>query len=1028
MQPLLSWDAYSHWSEKELLQGYQSITISTAIHSPLGTTSPTVIQRIRQRVWRNDDLILGETSALTFEMGENENSIVAAAERLTPTRQSDDNRKDLVVALEAALTEGNLSKHHYSDIVVCRADDPGHRRAVGLPPSPLITNDRLLSTSHHLEGVHYSNVALTGCQSFGFLHKGVANLQTALVLWSGQPIVWVVIPPRHSDKLEARVNDYLKIQPSCSQFISHENMIIPPSTLDKWGVNFCIFRQYPGEAVRTDYLAYSYTWHTGPSKWEAVHCSESDWSLPPMYVFCPKGEKCGIGPHLTAAALTMSAYRPLQVSGEPEGRRLNLVPPRDMPTTDHGKLSDDEWLSENLSSTLVGSGGDQATAGGDDGCFTSPKSSSPRAEVDSRLFAVASGTVAPSEPNNPFTADIHEVAQQRSENMFIASPPEQGDLSWDSPRMLSDHSPGSEYFISTNHLSSRRPVGYTWNLPTQSPSPSVPQSDDSDEAMSPMGALGAPPSDDSDEAQSQPSPAGIPSSLGVVAPTTVEDPSSLFFPESRQDAVVDLTFSPEGEMVSDTEPDDAGFSPSTAPHPVTGLENHNDQSINPLYSLADRSGALELNLTDHEAAREIDELIALGMKHWPQFDWLTTRTFTSKDDSKTAAERMFTTMRPMNWLNDDAIMETLYHLVNGRDDVYVLDSLTFESAYQHKMPGRMSRWTSQTLVLIPVFQNSHWYLVSLKFSQRIFTIHDRDKHSSIEKFILEALSDPWSVEYRNVSVYFLSSADADNTGQELSNDGMNCGIILLQEAELLLNPDLMTSHSFYQLRWRYLRLLLGKIISQLYPRTLIHNGDRDLNTGSPSSLSIGGSALEQSNVDRLSLSPNELEHLASTIGCSEVLRNLRMMVKLLRESLPQGEPSLEVALATFKRGRSNKSLGLLQQDHSSLPVARRFRQLETEIREAMATKRGKRKRGQPGPGDPGKKADHKAYNRMIQEWKVAVDSDSALRDELKIANNWGKHLLQYEDVCGPTHPLWMLLPAENTRCPMNPSFIVKRSM
>lgn len=180
------------------------------------------------------------------------------------------------------------------------------------------------------------------------------------------------------------------------------------------------------------------------------------------------------------------------------------------------------------------------------------------------------------------------------------------------------------------------------------------------------------------------------------------------------------------------------------------------------------------------------------------------------------------------------------------------------------------------------------------------------------------------------------------------------------------------------------------------------------------------------------------EYLASAVGCAEVLKDFRTMAKLLRESPARDDASIEIALAIFTRGRLNKHLGSLQQDYSSLRVARRYRELLVQFREdAVAQRKLKRKwkhspaSNPPDLSNPPRKrgvgADSQAYRKMMDEWKEPIIDADALLGELKAANERGKPLLQYEIICGTDHPIWMLLPARKMKSPMDGSW-VKRSM
>nr|MDZ8058216.1 hypothetical protein [Nostoc sp. EkiNYC01] len=244
----------------------------------------------------------------------------------------------------------------------------------------------------------------------------------------------------------------------------------------------------------------------------------------------------------------------------------------------------------------------------------------------------------------------------------------------------------------------------------------------------------------------------------------------------------------------------------------------------------------------------------------------------------------------------------------------------------------------------------------------------------------------------------------------------------MQEAERLLDPDLITTPDFNLLRRRYLGVLLRDLPLQIHQQGLLRGVDQD-------SLSEGTSPSTQSTAStsrksRVTHSPSEdlrLEELASTVGCVAVLQNLQKMVKSLRESPWQADSSIKGAVNTFTRAKCKEALGSLEQDYSSLRVARRFRELVVDCRAEAAALRKKRKRGQPySDGKRGVGADSQAYDRLLDE---CGEDATLLRDDLKKANEHGRRLLEYENISGLEHPIWMLFPAENTKCPIDESFL-----
>lgn len=119
-------------------------------------------------------------------------------------------------------------------------------------------------------------------ETFMSLRKTILDLQSINILWSGQPVVWLVISSRHASKLEARIAHELDASPQCSQFTKHAGLLVSPEVLTIWGIQFSMFVQYAGDVVKTDHGVYFQKWSTGPNLAEGVSSCEADWFRPPL--------------------------------------------------------------------------------------------------------------------------------------------------------------------------------------------------------------------------------------------------------------------------------------------------------------------------------------------------------------------------------------------------------------------------------------------------------------------------------------------------------------------------------------------------------------------------------------------------------------------------------------------------------------------------------------------------------------------------------------------------------------------------
>ena len=221
-------------------------------------------------------------------------------------------------ALETALSMSSAVEVQTVHYIALSPWDRRRRSSLGLSPTALVTNDRMRATRDHIQGLHSSAIHLNLHPSFGLCHKEEVDLQLTSLLWAGAPVVWVVISPMHSAKFEARLVKHLHISSQCSQFVRHHQLIVPPSLLDAWGIEFSIFAQVAGEAVRLNHQTYYYQWHLGANLSERINGCEQDWDPPPMYQYCQAGDvRCKSQSPITAANMEILAPHPLELCDEP---------------------------------------------------------------------------------------------------------------------------------------------------------------------------------------------------------------------------------------------------------------------------------------------------------------------------------------------------------------------------------------------------------------------------------------------------------------------------------------------------------------------------------------------------------------------------------------------------------------------------------------------------------------------------------------------------------------------------------------
>ena len=791
-----SWPPWSHAGK-----GYQKVSIDGPPVPVLPNPSQLSFgEAHRQQLKQHGPVIKGRTMTLVTKELIGTNSPVQSHRTTLDASLQSANENTLIELCEDALARYRGIKTGHLEYVTCSAQHLRQRSALGLPETPLPTSKRLLATRNHIPGVHSSQVRVNLGASFVFLHKQEVDLQSVTILWGGDPILWIVIPPRQASVLEGRLAENLKLPQACSQFVSHGNLLLPPSVLCEWGISFDIFLQRPGEVVRTDYLSYQWAWNTGPNVVESISYCETDWSPSPIYRHCRKSSRnCGSSP-VTAEAMALGEYRPLDVLEEWDE---DIIDSKDDEVTPTGHDSDSQSESIVVSSTHGPPSGECPSGGKARvklGFKANNDSSSPptnrplqatveNEDEDDEMKDVDDDPSPAQEPDlqtpcndsspTEAPADVpmfqdsdDDTDEDASDSVYpqpVPSPRNQrsiaGRISEDDDWQPRD----DEFYISTNFKSARRPAPG----PTFSPRPPI---------DSPMGGLSdlfvtgcdEPASSEQGEAK-----------IGPDLEKSVCETSDLFQPSPPWFPALSVS-SLESSGTSHSHPtptkqfnsSGGGMSPNAKAADTTIISIASSQASSPLFSgvVGSRHSCntppstaqtaqggdvafptLDQKLPEEQMIHDIDRLIELGRPNRDSIPWITT--------NPEAVERMLNTFRPGQWLNDDAVMECLYRMAMVRCDVHVVESHDFNAAYIQKNPTRICRWQTPSIVLVPVHveQTCHWFLVSLHFTHRQLKVHDHEnkRSRSVARFILSGAPElsGWTVRYSSVSspsVYFCS--------------------------------------------------------------------------------------------------------------------------------------------------------------------------------------------------------------------------------------------------------------------------------
>ena len=822
---------------------------------------------------------------------------------------------------------GTLGKY-----VVCEADTEERRQVLGLPnrrplPSP---NDTPAGNTH----VTYLSLT-ESCEGF---HKQPMNLQSVRVLWHGSPRLWLVVAPRHSEALEASIVSYgTQRVPQCSQFVTHESVVVPPSTLRKSHISFSLFVQNPGELVWTDYGVYCCYWNMGANIVEETTCCDVNWRFPPLYracqpdLICGKPRICFTSPATENTGHNFTTVVDITTLDRPTGE--NMVPLRptsvknaSRPAKNPHKFDTDHSTSFPESPNSMGS----------DFAISADRPSQRR---------------LPSRQNFPVIYDIDEMSEESTSEL---TPEEERRASSlveiGGHEVEVDSHPCSPAGASTNHSDSQSNTSATQaGLP------------DTETSHTPA--------------------VTISSSPGSWQPMPVDVPS-----DNKNSALVALD-----------------------------LQNIQVLNRKEIPTSPTRSSSVPKMQTD---LNEIDNLIQLGTDYQKHIIW-------PSNQPPQNVKGMLTRFKPFqgiaSWLNDECIHQVLAYLIRDRDDVLILDSLRV-SATLASGAGEDLIVPAEgvDIILIPVIQHSHWFLVSLDVGNRSVVVHE-DEHVGgyAGQFFLDlarkAYSETsWILRHEDIKHMYPSK----NTMPE------DCGIRLLGEAIRLLEARRRSMKRPVEtldtvaLRKICLGFLLGSVIQENQTVQLLSNLR-------PSHLSHVPADARPPVIFSINENPNDaqagderyLEKLASAVGCSEVLADLKNASGILRVPPAEGVSRVDMAMQMYALGDAAGILSFLQKDIAAFFLANRFSEIVSSIQaglpEAGRTRLKKRGRG---------RVESEAYDRLEREWNQPQMAAN-LRRHIQSVNYHGQKLLDINKISANRH-LWMFFPARKMAAPADPTFFV----
>ena len=115
-------------------------------------------------------------------------------------------------------------------------------------------------------------------KAFFAWHKEDLDLYSINYLHGGAPKVWYCVPPSESDKFDAMARQlFPELAADCSQFARHKNVLISPSLLRTFNVNYVQAVQQPGDFIVINAQAYHSGYNLGYNTAEAVNFALEDW-------------------------------------------------------------------------------------------------------------------------------------------------------------------------------------------------------------------------------------------------------------------------------------------------------------------------------------------------------------------------------------------------------------------------------------------------------------------------------------------------------------------------------------------------------------------------------------------------------------------------------------------------------------------------------------------------------------------------------------------------------------------------------
>lgn len=142
---------------------------------------------------------------------------------------------------------------------------------------------------------------------------------------------------------------------------------------------------------------------------------------------------------------------------------------------------------------------------------------------------------------------------------------------------------------------------------------------------------------------------------------------------------------------------------------------------------------------DCKWSQEIIKLVDIGVEYQHDIIWPTLTPPVDVEDTLSRFKPFQRQRR--SWLNEENINQTLAGLVADRSDVTLVPSPGFLNAY---MKGEASFLSlGGDIMLIPVCEVFHWFLISLHYQCRQVIVHESASRAGSGNFVIQCLREVW---------------------------------------------------------------------------------------------------------------------------------------------------------------------------------------------------------------------------------------------------------------------------------------------